>query len=231
MTHENNQHEIQQRQLRPAKTQKSPGLWTDIGEAQIIETIFGRAKVRVIHQHSKTRNASLLTAMLLLVMSAAAWQELTAPHRTEPQQSVELASVLSAKQQVSDAAFQPEDHPHATPYAVMSSPGISLPAKINSPTSIQKNALNQPQILKGTVQMEAKPVMLNPLMPGKPQIEPLAPQNALKSQTNNQLPAKPLPPNQSVVINVELPAAQHSANSKESVSPLVNPLLKAAVTE
>ncbi len=51
MSHEINQLDIPDRQLQASTAQSKASTWTDIGEAQITYTIFGKAKVRIIRKH------------------------------------------------------------------------------------------------------------------------------------------------------------------------------------
>jgi len=63
MSHEINQLDIPDRQLQASTAQSKASTWTDIGEAQITYTIFGKAKVRIIRKHDNARRTFLLTGL------------------------------------------------------------------------------------------------------------------------------------------------------------------------
>lgn len=74
MGHEISQYDIPDRQLLATKAQSRAGMGEDIGEAKIIHTIFGRAKVRVIREQDKKRRAWLLATLVVMALAAAAWE-------------------------------------------------------------------------------------------------------------------------------------------------------------
>ncbi len=86
MKQENSQLDIPDRQLLASSAQ--PSVWTEIGEAQVTHTIFGRAKVRIIRKHDNVRRAMWLTAVVVII-AVAAWQGWVAYQPSEPQQSTD----------------------------------------------------------------------------------------------------------------------------------------------
>jgi hypothetical protein len=95
-------HEYSQTDQRRAAKARA---WTEIGEAQITHTLFGKAKVRIILQRDKTRRASWLLAMLLTLMAAVAWLEWLAPQPTERTEIVDIS--LPVNDSVQESAVAP----------------------------------------------------------------------------------------------------------------------------
>ncbi len=74
MGHEISQFDIHDRQLLAGMPQPSAGIVTDVGEAKITHTIFGRAKVRVVRVQDRKRRVWLLAILIVTATAAAAWQ-------------------------------------------------------------------------------------------------------------------------------------------------------------
>ncbi len=109
MTYEISQLDVPDRQLLPTSARSKASLSTEIGEAIVTHTIFGRAKVRIIRKHDKMRRTLWLVALLgVTVVAAAAWQGWMAAHQTEPVQTTEPAPALSTNVQESVPVPQPE---------------------------------------------------------------------------------------------------------------------------
>lgn len=69
--------EIPDPQQLASEPRPHPGVWTEIGEAQVTQTIFGRAKVRIIRESDKVRQAWMMTGVVVVVLvalSALLWQ-------------------------------------------------------------------------------------------------------------------------------------------------------------
>jgi hypothetical protein len=79
----------------PAGSADSRGCWTDIGEAQVTHTIFGRAKVRIIRRQDKVRRTLWLTATAAMALTVLAWQ-IWLPSQAEPPHSADPAAALDA---------------------------------------------------------------------------------------------------------------------------------------
>jgi hypothetical protein len=234
MTYEMSQLDIPDRQLLPTNSHSRASMSTEIGEAQIIHTIFGRAKVRIIRKHDNIRRTLWLTAMVAVAaVVAVAWLEWVASQQTEPLQSADPASSLNASVQESAPATQPESV--TMPAAALSAtnePVPPPPIEIHNPAISQKIAPQPAQDLNATGPIPAKPVRPKPLIASKPQAAPLATDD---TASMNQ-PDRPLPPKLSstkqpvapavATPRATLPAAQSSANSPADVAPLAAPLAK-----
>lgn len=90
MSHEIGQLDIPDPRLRTSSASSRAGLWTEIGEAQVTHTLFGRAKVRIIRKHDKIRRALwLMAAVAVLVVTA--WQTWLATQQAAAPQTAESA--------------------------------------------------------------------------------------------------------------------------------------------
>ena len=223
MGHEISQFDIPDRQLLATSAQA--GMWSDIGEAKITHTIFGRARVRVIREKDKIIRAWLLAALAVIALAAAAWQGWIAL-----QQSKLFAVLPPLSERISIGA--PVFHPATIAPAAARSSGGSKPESLIQteidnlvaspnilpprPTSL--NATNPP--------MAAKPVTAQPLIASKP--VPLATNNSpSKNQTDTQPRPKLSAPNQPAVPAVATPPATHpAANKPAPVATPAEPLSK-----
>ncbi len=218
MSHENGQFDISDIQLREPKAQPRVSLSREIGEAQIIHTLFGKAKVRIIRKHDKTRRAWWLTGMIgLTVASAAVWQVWFAARYTEPLQSATPLPPVNAEVQL--VAPDSENIP---PSPVLSStgsePGMSAPPVESGTPPVPQKIERQQGIEMNAEKAVAKPVKVQPPIADKPQTMPLATDDAAsKKQTVTQPPAKRSPPKQSITVTTP-PGAP--ASSPEAVVPL-----------
>lgn len=213
MTHDVNQLDIPDRELLAGSPR--PSVWTEIGEAKIAYTIFGRAKVRIIRKHDNTRRILWLTGIVTIVAAAAVWQGLLTRHPDEPVQSEDLPTSARAKEKVSPPAFQSENIASpAIPPAARKEPDTQAQAEFDNAIvtksgsepvkDLQKNA---PQTAKPVVaqpkphMVQRRPVVVQPVKPqpladGKLQ----AAQSAASNPTSNPVEAHPsarlLPPKQ-----------------------------------
>lgn len=198
MTYEIGQLDIPDRQLLPTGARARTSLSTEIGEAVITHTIFGRAKVRIIRKHDKMRRTLWLVALLgVAVAAAAAWQGWMAAQQAEPVQAAEPAPALSDNMQESVPAPQPEDL--AQPAAVP--PAERKPVTPQAGTS---EALNS---------QKPAPLGANSIPARNP-------------ADTQQLP-KPVPPKPTVTVTkprVMQPVTQPAASSPAVVDPLAVPL-------
>ena len=171
MVYEISQFGFPERQLLVINAQSRADMTKDIGEAKVIHTIFGKAKVRVIRVQDKKRRAWSWAVLVLAVVSAVAWQGWIAS-----QQAKSFAPPpISATIRVSEPDFKPDFIPPATtPAAVTGKPKTLLQAEINSLVSSPKSALPQPLVPKPIGPVAVKPILASPLLAGKPQTLPLA---------------------------------------------------------
>lgn len=128
--------DIADRQLPTVDTPHNESEWTEIGTAEITQSIFGKARVHIIRQHDKARRAWFLTALVVSLMvtavAAVIWQEQNAP----------LASTTAPAPQLS---VLPEANAPASP--VVAIPATVLPlmeeGKPGAPTAIDNPAASR----------------------------------------------------------------------------------------
>lgn len=74
MGYEISQFDIPTHQLMASSPQPGSGKVSDIGEAKVTRTFFGRAKIRVIHDQDRKRRAWLLAVLFAAAAAASAWE-------------------------------------------------------------------------------------------------------------------------------------------------------------
>jgi hypothetical protein len=198
MGSEISQFEIQNRQLLAINSQPRVDMRTDIGEAKITHTIFGRAKVRVIRKQDRTRRIWLLISLVVTVVAAASWQGWAVFQEVQnavipPSQTV----------RVSAPVFEPEYTPLQTLSPMQGSKsGMTPQIGSNDPFSSLKNTQQQTSVLQPTGQIAAKPPLLANIPTDKPQTVSVANLSPAKIQEVVQQPHKPLPPRRPVTPTV-----------------------------
>lgn len=214
MIHEISQLDIPDRQL--LANDARPNIWTEIGEAQITHTIFGRAKVRIIRKNDNQHRIWWLTGIVAVALAVAAWQGLFTPQQPEPAQDEDLPPPVSAKQHVIAPVFPSANiTPPETPPAAMKEPGAPAQAEIDKAAIIPKSApqaahalrhpepdaakpaMPQPKPLatqQKPIDAQSRPVAPQPRVAAKPQIAAPTPISAAKIPATTQPPARPIPP-------------------------------------
>lgn len=235
MSHETSQVAIQDRPLLSVDAQLGMGRWTEIGEAEVIQTIFGKAKVRIIRKHDQTRRrAWLLTALAVTTIGTAAWQSWLASQHVEPQQTADIPLPVSAKVQVSEPALQPETvaPPAATP-SVESTPAMLPPAGISKAAISKESSPPQSAGSQADEPMAARLAKDRPSKTNKPQPAPLAADSSASvNQSDKLLQPKLAQPKQPPIAAVVAtpPTAkqtiQHAASSTAAAAPLAVPPVK-----
>ena len=104
MAHEISEFNIADRQLLAAAVHARAGNWTEIGEARVIRTLFGGARVRVIREQDQIRRMWLYAALVAAMMVAVAWQVWITLQQNEDAQS-NVPQPLSIR--VSPPKFEP----------------------------------------------------------------------------------------------------------------------------
>lgn len=216
MGHETSQFDIPDRQLLATNSQPRVSMMSDLGEAKITHTIFGRAKVRVIREQDRKRRAWMLTVLVVTAIAAAArqgWIIFQQTHYVAPPVPLNERILVSAP------VFRPA-HIAPDPY----------------PSGQKSESLIQTEIdglLSGPLPRHppgwkptAKPVRSEPLIANKPQTTPVTTiKNASMNQTNRQQALKPSAAIQPVAATVST-TPERAANIPAAVVPLANPLAK-----
>lgn len=219
MGHEISQFDISDRQLLATSARAS--MWSDIGEAKITRSIFGRARVRVIREKDKIIRVWLLATLAVVAIAVAAWQGWNAF-----QQSELLAPLIPLSQRISISApvYQPETvSPAAARSAGRNKSESLIQTEIDSLVASPNMLPQRPLGMNATKPMAAKPVTPQPSIASKP--APLATNNnSSKRQTVMQplpkLPG-PIPPAAPAVATP--PAGQQPAAPSAATSPATQP--------
>lgn len=163
MGHEINQLDISGIQLRESKTQPKVSLSREIGEAKIVHTIFGRAKVRIIRKHDKFHRALWQTAAFVVAVAAALfWQDWYAGQQTDSMQSGESAMSTDAGAQERAPVPQLENvAAPATPQAAVVEPRTLAPDEVGKP-AISHGAPQPHAVTKAAENEVAKPAAVQP---------------------------------------------------------------------
>jgi hypothetical protein len=152
MAYEISQFDIQDRQLLASDPQPKAAKASDIGEAKVSRTLFGRARVRVIRAQDRKRRAWLLMLLLVFVAAAAAWEGWVIVQRVENQPP---PVPLSERIWVSPPVFRPariapDPHPsNRKPESLIQS---EIDSMLSGPLP-----RHPPPMLKGTAKTAEKP--------------------------------------------------------------------------
>ena len=190
-----NKSDMPDRQLPTADTPHNESEWTEIGKAEITQSIFGKAKVHIIRQHDKTRRAWFLAALVVLMVTTVAvlvWQEQNAPQASKTVRSTEPVPQLSALPEANAPA--PQAIPATGIPLIMEKSKPGTPAAIDNPAA---SRVPQKSLTVNTAEhTTAKPVAPRHVIASKPKTVPLATnKNAAKNQTSmQQLPSLSVPP-------------------------------------
>lgn len=226
MSNENSLPDIPDRQLLTGSPQPA-SVWTDIGEAQITHSIFGRAKVRIIRKHDNLHRALWLVAMAAIAVTA--WQGWIAFHPADSSQSADSLPHERAEEHEAAPDFRPETTPVPAPQqAVESKPVTPQQTAIDKPEIIPVSAPQAAQNLKASEPVPAKPLAPKPLIVRKPQPAPVATGNPSMEQTDKpqptgRIPPKQLPSKQPGTPFVEAPRVALPATPSGSAVPVAAP--------
>lgn len=137
--------------------------WTDIGEAQVIHTIFGGARVRIVRKKSSIRRALLLAMLAVLAGTAAIWQVWVTAPQSGLQQGAAHEPVLSGAAPAKTSVTQPEPAPlRSVVPEVKNKPAMPPQAGIKNAAIAQKSVPPQPPV-KPPEPVAAKPATPQPL--------------------------------------------------------------------
>ncbi len=132
------------------------GTWTEIGRAEVVHTMFGKAKVRIIREQGENRRAGrLLMALAATALGVAAWQGWVASMQTEAAQSPDISLPAVATVQQTAPAVQTAVPSPATPSSVQDQP--TRPAETETPPMSQRVVSPKPSAVTAEEQPVAKP--------------------------------------------------------------------------
>lgn len=212
MGQDTGQIDISDRQLLTSSSQAKASEWTDIGQAEVVHTIFGKAKVRIIRKNDKMRRVLSWVAIILL---AAIVGEIWILYQRPGLEQVEsFFTRFNSKSEVSVPISKSESSSSSSTM----SPANSI-EKNEDGNSYNKNKPDQPSESNNAVQTNAKPIVHRPLRSVAPQSAPTAATgNTFPNQTDKSL----LPQQaQKQLLNPSQRVIQTSASSPAAASPIV----------
>jgi hypothetical protein len=206
MGYETGQFDSVDRQLMETGAPAKVSVWTEIGETEIVYTIFGKAKVRLVGKHDNMRRGLFLLLMLVIVI--VVWQGWVLYERTVTMQNADILHGESNK---------------------LVDPPISVKEERNTGSndpqlaSSKKSESQPPRDFKDSKQTDATPVMHPPNKAIRPQSEPAVANNSsLVNQADKQFQDQPLSKT-NVAPSVAAPGLTQSPASGSAVaSPLAN---------
>jgi hypothetical protein len=246
MNHEISQLDIPDRQLLASNTR--PSIWTEIGEAQITHTIFGRAKVRIVRKNDNRHRIFWVTGIAALAIAVAAWQGWFTSRQPEEVQSSDQAAVsanepVRAPETRSEKIASPETPPEAVKElrapirAEVDKPAIpeSKPHQAQAPKLPPPKSANAGMSQSKPYLVQPKPVLAQPgpviTKPAavKPQAVPSAGTQVIKAPAGTVTPVNSLSPKPgSTAVAATKPIAQTAASGAAAAIQLSDPLQKPA---
>ena len=226
MMHEISQLDIPDHQLQAVNAPPRVSISREIGEARIIHTMFGKAKVRIIRQTDGRRRVLLLLALAAIAaLAAAAWWAWLATQPTEPVPGAGSQPLASEKVPGAQSPLPAIIAPPAAAPAAEDKPVTPPASEIAKPAIIQKSALQPAQNVQAATPMPAQPVAPKPSPASRQQTPPPAPPSS--TQTAKPVPPTPMPPRQPapavVAPRTTLPA-RPAASSPATAVPLASPV-------
>ena len=193
------------------------GEFTDIGEVCVVNSIFGTAKVRVVHPRKKRSLIWPLAALAVTGIAVAVWLDQDIPKPPEPMRIIVRSVADEGAVQTSSQTLQ------AAPAIVkpQTSPGPEDKA-----TVVAKPVTAQPALPLVKSEPAKTVPAVKPLIPVKPQTTPLAASNVqAKNPAVVQQAAKPpaaiQPTAQPVAGQAAAPVIK---NEKPAITPVAEPL-------
>jgi len=219
MGYEISQFDILNRQMLAGKPQPGSGKVSDIGEAKVTRTLFGRAKVRVMRDQDRKRRAWLLAILFSAAAAAAVWEGWVifqrVGHKPPP-------VPLSERIWVSPPVFRPA-HIAPDPHQSKQKPETLIQSEINSLLS-GPLPRHPPPGLKAKSIIAEKRIASESIIKNKPLAESAGTTKTASVSKSGQ------PDNQSAAIS---PAAkivastpQPSVNQPAEPVQVANPLVK-----
>jgi hypothetical protein len=226
-------HEISQvtGRHRVFPAQPTVGTWTDIGKAEVVHTMFGKAKVRIIREQSENRRTGrLLMALAATALGVAAWQGWVASVQTEAAQSPDIPLPAVAEVHQTVPALQTDALPRAMPPSVQDQP--MRPAETETPPVSQGMVSPKPAAVTAEGQPAPKPATVRRLKADAPQNAVVAGGNTSLDATDKPAATKPAPAKQPAVTSNATPRiAKAEAQNETDIPPGKVPAMTPPVKE
>ncbi len=234
---ENSQFDLSGIQLRETRTQPRVSYSREIGDAQIVHTFFGKAKVRIIRKNDKrNRTMWMATSLVVVAVGVASLLGWYTAQQSAAEQGTELAGAESAPEQaIAPDSKSGNNEPPATFPSEKNITVIPPLGATNKPVASQESKLQQASGSKEAGQKNEKPVVAQ-VKPAETRPRPVKPLtvpatatgNTLKNQTDKPQPAVVPPAKQPVKptdkTSATTTAVQPSASSPAAAAPLASPV-------
>lgn len=169
MVQETGQLDMPDRQLKDSSSQSGASEWTEIGQVEVVHTIFGKARVRIIRKHDKVRGVIYFLA--IGAIAAFAWAGWVLFERSEARQIETYLPQYNSKTDLG----APDSKAENTELSPASLPVKSnAKVEINKPFAGQQNNAEQAQDGNNTDPVNSKPTSHHPISTITPQSAPLA---------------------------------------------------------
>jgi hypothetical protein len=158
------------------ETQPKAHVWTDIGEAEVEHSIFGRAKVRVYRQKDEVRGASRWTLATVSLVVGAVWlvsdvsRQPEIVHVAPPKPVAELSEPEAQKPQRVAPAVKPRTQPPVaarSPVPQMQAASAVVAARPLLRAPVVVSAVSAP-VATAPAAVAAKPAAISVVVPVKP---------------------------------------------------------------
>jgi hypothetical protein len=226
MSHNSGQLDISERLTMASNSQPKASEWTEIGQVEVIHTIFGKAKVRIIRKHDKMRRLIFLVASVAVVI--VLWEGWILFQRYVPVQNIYSYFHSSSDDNMSFAVSPPDKMPASDSTRMMKSQNKTNSENVtDTPDDVLKDKPAQPQINISSGKIAGQPIAQRPLTNVKPPLAPHAASNVAPTNVTHNVPIpnqapKPLFPKTPLPVR----AAQSSNSSPVTDVPLVVPASK-----
>jgi len=199
------QFDISSRQLITGQNSRQAGDYTDIGEAQVVSTLFGNAKVRIIRKQKNSSRPWWVLAILVFAsgIGVAVWLEFSQP-QTEPLQDMAPSASKNATEQINQQILQTQSAPSSIGSDIVSPQGIRQPANTEKSLKVIK-----PRTLQTDINADQAKISGPVIFPAKKQlveIKPVSNVNAstavpiMKKSLSDSSVAEPMPSNNGMLI-------------------------------
>jgi hypothetical protein len=226
MSHDTGQLDISDRLMMANDAHSKPSEWTDIGQAEIIYTVFGKAKVRITRKHDKIRRLIFLLASVAVVFLL--WEGWVLFQRYGTAQSNDSLFHINLNENEGHMVSSHDNISTSVSSGKIKSNEETLSGKaMNNANVIVTDKLEQPQNVLNSGKLATKQLVSPPLKTMKPQSAPLASNGIDQTNQAGKITApfqspKPLPQKN----NAPLREEQGFPGSPATATPLDLPVGK-----
>ncbi|MGC2164610.1 MAG: hypothetical protein WA632_01195 [Gallionella sp.] len=183
------------RQMAAQDVKAKYSLHTDIGEAKIVHTLSGKAKVIVVREQDKKRLGRLLMLLVATAIAAVSWVAWLAAVQNELERQNAANTPTADRVQVSEPAYLPEFVPSgANPANATDAPRTQLHSEISK--LVARGRLNRPPLEEGVVAAQVAPVpAAATITSGTGKVPAIAKPQASKPEPNHRA----IPPQSAIV--------------------------------